>query len=54
MMKNLKYILLAILLGLNLVACEAPPIQEEVGLETVEKDGFLTEDDDQETVNPGE
>ena len=53
-MKTLKYILLAILLGLNLVACEAPPIQDEVGLEIVEKDGPLTEDDDQETVNPGE
>ena len=48
MMKNLKYILLAILLGLNLVACEAPPIQDEVGLEIVEKDGPLTEDEDDE------
>ena len=46
MMKNLKYILLAILLGLNLVACEAPPIQDEVGLEVVEKDGLLVEEDD--------
>ena len=45
-MKNLKYILLAILLGLNLVACEAPPIQDEVGLEVVEKDGLLVEEDD--------
>ena len=54
MMKNLKYILLAILLGLNLVACEAPPIQDEVGLEIVEKDLLLDEDNDQDTVNPGE
>ena len=47
-MKNLKYILLAILLGLNLVACEAPPIQDEVGLEIVEKDASLTEEEDEE------
>ena len=47
-MKNLKYILLAILLGLNLVACEAPPIQDEVGLEIVEKDAPLTEDGDED------
>ena len=45
-MKNLKYILLAILLGLNLVACETPPVQDEVGLEIVEKDGLLVEEDD--------
>ena len=34
------------LLGLNFVACEAPPIQDEVGLEIVEKDGLLVEEDD--------
>ncbi len=34
-MKTLKYILLAILLGINLVSCEAPPIQDEVGIEEV-------------------
>ena len=35
-MKTLKYILLAILLGINLVSCEAPPIQDEVGITEVE------------------
>lgn len=51
-MKNLKYILLAILLGLNLVACEAPPIQDEVSLEIVEKDAPLTEDEGEEEIKP--
>ena len=35
-MKTLKYILLAILLGINLVSCEAPPIQDEVGIDHIE------------------
>ena len=51
-MKNLKYILLAILLGLNLVACEVPPIQDEVGLEIVEMESPLTEDEDDEQTTP--
>ena len=46
-MKTLKYILLAILLGINLVSCEAPPIQDEVGITEVETIGF--EDGDEET-----
>lgn len=36
-MKTLKYILLAILLGINLVSCEPPPVNEEVGIDQVEK-----------------
>ncbi len=46
-MKNLKYILLAILLGINLVACEAPPINEEIGVEEVETIS-ITEDEEEE------
>ncbi len=47
-MKNLKYILLAILLGINLVACEAPPINEEIGVEEVNlsNDNLRPEDDE--------
>ncbi|MCK8520156.1 hypothetical protein M0D21_01185 [Aquimarina sp. D1M17] len=35
-MKTLKYILLAILLGINLVSCDPPSISEEVGIEEVD------------------
>ncbi len=48
-MKTLKFLLLAVLLGLNFVSCDPPSINEEVGVEQVEKTSF-TEDDDEETV----
>ncbi|AXT52726.1 hypothetical protein D1818_18555 [Aquimarina sp. BL5] len=50
-MKTLKFLLLAVLLGLNLVSCDPPTLQEEVGVEEVETTS-LTEDDD-EDVDPG-
>ncbi len=46
-MKTLKYLLLAVLLGLNLVSCDPPTLQEEVGVEEVETTS-LTEDDEEE------
>ncbi|WP_378178237.1 hypothetical protein [Aquimarina sp. SS2-1] len=46
-MKNLRYILLAILLGLNFVSCEPPTINDEIGVEEVETTS-LTEDEDVE------
>jgi len=49
-MKTLKYVLLAVLLGINLISCEAPPLSEEVGIEEVEVSIF--EDGDEE-VKPG-
>ncbi|MBQ4820734.1 hypothetical protein [Aquimarina sp. MMG016] len=42
-MKTLQYILLAILLGINLVSCETPAISEEVGVEEV--NSFDSEED---------
>ncbi|WP_281988265.1 hypothetical protein [Aquimarina aggregata] len=50
-MKTLKYVLLAVLLGINLISCEAPPLNEEVGIEEVEildTDVFGTKGSDQE------
>ncbi len=38
-MKTLKYILLAILLGVNLVSCDPPTLSEEVGIEEVDLQG---------------
>ncbi len=35
-MKTLKYILPAILLGINLVSCDPPSISEEIGIEEVD------------------
>ncbi|SHJ47339.1 hypothetical protein [Aquimarina spongiae] len=49
-MKTLKYILLAILLGINLVSCEAPPIQDEVGIDHIET--VSISEDDESTVDP--
>ncbi|MHA7058669.1 hypothetical protein ACWGOQ_0015700 [Aquimarina sp. M1] len=46
-MKTLKFLLLAVLLGLNLVSCDPPSINEEVGVENVETLGF-SEDEDEE------
>lgn len=48
-MKTLRFLLLAVLLGLNFVSCDPPSINEEVGVEQVEKTSF-TEDEDDETV----
>ena len=53
-MKTLKYILLAILLGINLVSCEAPPIQDEVGITEVEVFQFTDGQDDGKEVDPGD
>ncbi|WP_157766107.1 hypothetical protein [Aquimarina aggregata] len=54
-MKTLKYVLLAVLLGINLISCEAPPLNEEVGIEEVEVEAFLTEDGQtSDETNPGE
>ncbi|MGY3795569.1 hypothetical protein [uncultured Aquimarina sp.] len=47
-MKTLRFILLAILLGVNLVSCEPPTIQDEIGVEEVETKISLTEDEDDE------
>jgi len=44
-MKTLKYILLAVLLGINLVSCEPPTIENEIGVEEVETKMFLTEEE---------
>ncbi|WP_158597739.1 hypothetical protein [Aquimarina sp. AD10] len=51
-MKTLKYVLLAVLLGINLISCEAPPLNEEVGIEKVEVEAFLTEDEGNEDIPP--
>jgi len=48
-MKTLKFLLLAVLLGLNLVSCDPPTLQEEIGVEEVETTS-LTEDDEEEVV----
>ncbi|WP_298309800.1 hypothetical protein [uncultured Aquimarina sp.] len=48
-MKTLKFLLLAVLLGFNLVSCDPPTLQEEVGVEEVETTS-LTEDDEEEVV----
>ncbi len=50
-MKTLKYILLAILLGVNLISCEPPPVNEEAGIEEVETFSY-SEDDEDETGLP--
>jgi len=47
-MKTLRFILLAILLGVNLVSCEPPTIQDEIGVEEVETKISLSEDEDEE------
>lgn len=47
-MKTLRFILLAILLGVNLVSCEPPTIQDEIGVEEIETKVSLTEEDDDE------
>ncbi|MBQ4802627.1 hypothetical protein J8L88_07130 [Aquimarina sp. MMG015] len=52
-MKTLKFLLLAVLLGLNFVSCDPPSINEEVGVEQVEKTSF-TEDGEEEDVKPGD
>ncbi|WP_299898611.1 hypothetical protein [uncultured Aquimarina sp.] len=44
-MKTLRFILLAILLGVNLVSCEPPTIQDEIGVEEVESKVSLTEEE---------
>ncbi len=50
-MKTLKYLLLAVLLGLNFVSCDPPTLQEEVGVEQVETSSLQpTEDEDEEEV----
>ncbi|WP_299260021.1 hypothetical protein [uncultured Aquimarina sp.] len=49
-MKTLKFLLVAVLLGLNLVSCDPPSVNEEVGVETTSLQ--LTEDEDEE-VDPG-
>ncbi|GAA0730721.1 hypothetical protein GCM10009430_42170 [Aquimarina litoralis] len=49
-MKTLRFILLAILLGVNLVSCEPPTIQDEIGVEEVETKVSLTEDDEEEVT----
>lgn len=36
-MKTLRYILLAVLLGFNLVSCDPPAISDEVNVEKVER-----------------
>ena len=46
-MKTLKYILLAVLLGLSVVSCETSSIDDEVGVDEIEN-AFFTEDDDGE------
>lgn len=48
-MKTLRFILLAILLGVNLVSCEPPTIEDEIGVEEVETKISLTEDDNDNT-----
>ncbi|MDH7447752.1 hypothetical protein [Aquimarina sp. 2201CG14-23] len=50
-MKTLKYILLAVLLGFNLVSCDPPSVNDEVGIEEVET-SVLTEDGEEE-IEPG-
>ncbi|MFD2562743.1 hypothetical protein [Aquimarina rubra] len=50
-MKTLKYVLLAVLLGLNLVSCDPPSVNDEVGVEQLETTSLQpTEEDDEETV----
>ncbi|WP_405205235.1 hypothetical protein [Aquimarina sp. LLG6339-5] len=51
-MKTLKFLLLAVLLGLNFVSCDPPSINEEVGVEKVETKSLqLTEEDDEEVTH---
>ena len=46
-MKTLKYIVLAILLGLNLVSCETSSIRDEIAVDEIEN-AFFTEDENGE------
>jgi len=48
-MKNLKFLLVTVLLGLSLVSCDPPPVHSEVGVDEVEKTSLrLTEEEDLE------
>ncbi|WP_219010328.1 hypothetical protein [Aquimarina litoralis] len=49
-MKTLRFLLLAILLGVNLVSCEPPTIQDEIGVEEVETTSLAPEEEDEEEV----
>jgi len=44
-MKNLKYIFVAVLLGLNLISCELPSIKDEIPVDEVEN-AFFTDGED--------
>ena len=52
-MKTLKFLLLAVLLGLNFVSCDPPSVNEEVGVEQVEETSFTEDDDEEVTQTPG-
>ncbi|WP_299218486.1 hypothetical protein [uncultured Aquimarina sp.] len=49
-MKTLKFLLLAVLLGLNFVSCDPPTLQEEVGVEQVETSSLQPTEDEDEDV----
>ncbi len=49
-MKTLKFLLLAVLLGLNFVSCDPPSINEEVGVEQVETKTLSLSGDEEEEV----
>lgn len=48
-MRNLYYILLAILLGLNVVSCETPDLSEDLRTEEIETVSLNEDDNDSET-----
>ncbi len=52
-MQTLKFLLLAVLLGLNLVSCDPPSVNEEVGVEETQSLDFTEDDDDEVIQTPG-